>query len=130
MIALDTNLLVRLAVRDDATQLARVAKLLSKEDALILSSVLLETEWVLRSRYQLLPGEIAAFFNYLASADGLEFENPTAVLTAIAAFEQGVGFADALHVATASHRGLVFHTFDVPLKRRAGRIKGAQIAGV
>lgn len=127
MIALDTNLLVRLAVRDDARQLAQVNALLATETALILSSVLLETEWVLRSRYQLLPAEIAGFFNYLATADGLEFENPAAALAAIAAFEQGLGFADALHAAAASQLNLVFYTFDAPLKRKAGRIKGAQV---
>lgn len=127
MIALDTNLLVRLAVRDDAAQLARVQALLADDEALILNSVLLETEWVLRARYQLLPAEIAAFFNYLATADGLEFENPRAALAAIAAFEKGVGLADALHAAVASHLKLVFYTFDLPLKRKASRIEGARI---
>ena len=127
MIALDTNLLVRLAVRDDLAQLAKVYALLSRQTALLLSSVLLETEWVLRARYQLRPAEIAAFFEYLASADGLEFENPAAALAAIAAFSQGVGFADALHAATASHLKLVFYTFDAPLKRKAARIQGARI---
>lgn len=127
MIAIDTNLLVRLAVRDDAVQLAKVNALLATETALILSSVLLETEWVLRARYQLQPAEIAAFFEHVASSEGLEFENPQAVLTAIAAYAKGVGFADALHAATAMQRDLVFYTFDAPLKRRAGRIKGARI---
>ncbi len=127
MIAIDTNLLVRLAVRDDSAQLARVRALLAKETALILSSVLLETEWVLRARYQLQPAEIAKFFEFLASSEGLDFENPPAALAAIAAYGEGMAFADALHAATATQRNLAFYTFDAPLKRKAGRIKGAQI---
>lgn len=127
MIAVDTNLLVRLAVRDDSAQLTRVRTLLAKETALILSSVLLETEWVLRARYELKPAEIATFFEFLASSDGLDFENPGAALVAIAAYGEGIGFADALHAATAAQRNLTFYTFDAPLKRKAARIKGVQI---
>jgi len=127
MIALDTNLLVRLAVRDDAAQLAKINALLTDEVALILTSVLLETEWVLRSRYQLQPVEIAVFMRYLATADGLEFENPASTLTAIAAYEKGMGFADALHASIASHLRLPFFTFDTALKRKAARIQAFQI---
>lgn len=127
MIAIDTNLLVRLAVRDDSAQLKRVHALLAKETALILSSVLLETEWVLRARYQLQRTEIAEFFAFLASSDGLDFENPPAALAAIAAYGEGMTFADALHAATATQRNLTFYTFDAPLKRKGIRIKGAQI---
>jgi predicted nucleic-acid-binding protein len=127
MIALDTNALVRLAARDDAAQLARVQALLAEQDALVLSSVLLETEWLLRARYQLQPAEIAVFFDYLATADGLEFENPAAALAAIAAYAQGLAFADALHAAIATSLGLSFATFDRKLQRKAKCIKNSEI---
>jgi predicted nucleic-acid-binding protein len=51
MIAFDTNLLVRALVTDNPEQVA-VARRLMAEDTVYLSrTVLLETEWVLRSRY-------------------------------------------------------------------------------
>ena len=63
MIGLDTNVLVRFLVRDDEMQFARARRLLQRETGkgepvLINLLVLLETEWVLRSRYALSKSEI------------------------------------------------------------------------
>lgn len=51
MIALDTNVVVRLLVDDDPIQTRRARKLLETRSALVLPTVLLETEWVLRGAY-------------------------------------------------------------------------------
>ena len=57
-IAIDTNVLVRLLVRDDEAQYSAARRLVDEaaaadEPVLIVLGALLETEWVLRSRYQL-----------------------------------------------------------------------------
>ena len=56
MIALDTNVLVRLVTGDDATQAKRAAARIDTGDAFFVSlTVALELEWVLRGAYKLAP---------------------------------------------------------------------------
>ena len=51
MIAVDTNLLVRILTNDDPIQARRAVKILKNDDIFIPKTVLLETEWVLRHGY-------------------------------------------------------------------------------
>lgn len=55
MVAVDTNVLVRLLVNDDARQARRARALFEREEIFISPTVLLESEWVLRSAYGLAP---------------------------------------------------------------------------
>jgi predicted nucleic-acid-binding protein len=59
MIAVDTNVLVRFLVRDDAEQASRADSLIRSEEIWISKTVLLETEWVLRSLYAFRPDSVA-----------------------------------------------------------------------
>ena len=73
MIGLDTNVLVRFLVRDDEEQFERARRLIRREaqdgePVRVSLLVLLETEWVLRSRYKLSKGEILGAFSELLSA--------------------------------------------------------------
>jgi predicted nucleic-acid-binding protein len=65
MIAIDTNIIIRLAMRDDETQYQKAIDLLKSHDFYISRTVQLETEWVLRSRYRQPRQEIADFFTLL-----------------------------------------------------------------
>jgi len=51
MIAVDTNLLVRLLTSDDPDQARRAARIMESDDIFIPKTVMLETEWVLRHAY-------------------------------------------------------------------------------
>ena len=51
MIALDTNILVRVLTRDDPAQADLAAELMKSSDLFICKTVLLELEWVLRFAY-------------------------------------------------------------------------------
>ena len=53
MVAIDTNVLVRLLTADDAAQHRVALKLFSSNEKYIPDSVVLETEWVLRAAYRL-----------------------------------------------------------------------------
>lgn len=58
MLGIDTNVLVRFLVRDDLAQFEKARQLIEQEvsagkQVVINQLVLLETEWVLRSRYSL-----------------------------------------------------------------------------
>ena len=65
MLGIDTNVLVRFLVRDDREQFERARRLIRRElgggeTVLISLLVLLETEWVLRNRYNVAKAEIGA----------------------------------------------------------------------
>jgi len=119
-IAIDTNVLVRLLVRDDEAQFQAARRLVEQVEAagdplLLLLSVLLETEWVLRSRYRLDKASIAATFARLLETDGIVFEHEPTAEEALYIWNQhpGVDFADCLHNARAAQLGRTrFVTFD------------------
>jgi predicted nucleic-acid-binding protein len=102
MIGLDTNVLVRFLVRDDETQFARARRLLQRqtgkgEPVLINLLVLLETEWVLRSRYALSKSEIVGAFSGLLDAAELLFEDEASLEQALYTWKDAsVQFADCL----------------------------------
>lgn len=127
MIAPDTNVLVRLLVADDAGQTARARQMFERGDVLILKTVLLEAEWVLRSRYGVERERIAVFFQNLAETDGLAMEHEDACRAALVAYTGGMGFADALHAATAATMSVDFHTFDAGLVGKAGKLLGITV---
>lgn len=110
MIAFDTNLLVRVVVADDPVQVAIVQRLIVQDSVFISRTVLLETEWVLRSVYVKSRAEILAFFRALLEVDNTEIENSVEVGYALDWYELGADFADALHLAVCG--SAVLHTFD------------------
>ena len=68
MLGLDTNVVIRLLVQDDREQFERARRFIQRESSkgervLISLLVLLEVEWVLRSRYAISKtGILAVFF--------------------------------------------------------------------
>lgn len=99
MIALDTNILVRLLVGDDAAQVAAVSHALgTRDDVLVLDTVLLETVWVLQSVYGASRQDVVAGIEHVLSL-GIA-QTPTAE-HALRWFAEGMDFADALHLASA-----------------------------
>lgn len=83
MIAFDTNLLVRLAVNDDEYQAEIAEHLLETQDVFITRTVLLETEWVLRSVYKNNRLEIFGFFEQMLRTINLVIENSKEVKNAM-----------------------------------------------
>jgi len=110
MIAFDTNLLVRALVADHAGQVAVVRQLISQDTVFISRTVLLETEWVLRSRYQKSRTDLLAFFTALLETGNTVIEDASAIGMALDWYRQGADFADALHLAACD--SAVLHTFD------------------
>ncbi len=65
LIAVDTNIMIGLAMRDDEDHYQKVIALLAEHQFFISKTVQLEMEWVLRSRYKQSVEEIANFFTLL-----------------------------------------------------------------
>jgi predicted nucleic-acid-binding protein len=117
-IAVDTNILVRLFARDDGEQWEIVQRLLSESSWMILPTVLMETEWVLRSKFRLSQNHISHLFHDLITANDVEIAQRDAVVAAVGAYASGMDFADALHLALLEN-GSTFVTFDIDLTKRA-----------
>ncbi len=129
MRAVDTNVLVRAFVQDDQAQAARAQALLRAHQIFVPVTVVLELEWVLRSRYGFTREVIAAALTMIASLENAVIGERDAVLAATANLELGWDFADALHHAlSAGCDG--FATFDNALVKRAGRLPGTEPAVV
>jgi len=129
MLGIDTNVLVRYLVRDDPEQFARARRLIRREvnaGQLILVSllVLLETEWVLRSRYEFPKAEIVEVFSALLDAAELTFEDEPSVEQAVYLWKDfAAEFADCL--INARHRRLgcrATATFDAKALKLTGFI--------
>ena len=110
MIAFDTNLVVRAFVNDDPAQVAVVRSLMQSNTVYLSKTVLLETEWVLRSRYQCSRSVLVDLFTALLAADDVVIENADQLTQALEWYRLGADFADALHLAAAGTA--VMHTFD------------------
>lgn len=118
MIAVDTNVLVRLLTRDDAAQFEQVRRLFEVETVFLPKTVILETEWVLRRLYGLPSRKIIGALSSLIALPQVQCEDLASVQEALELAGRNLDFADALHVA--SSRGAQrFVTFDRALARRA-----------
>ena len=126
MIALDTNILVRFLVNDDASQARRARALIQRNGVFVPVTVLLETEWVLRGGYGLPRAEVVRLLRALLGLPDLATEDPQRIARALEWHEGGIDFADALHLAgsTSAER---FATFDEKLVKAARKLDAAKV---
>jgi predicted nucleic-acid-binding protein len=129
MLGLDTNVLIRYLVQDDRRQYEKARRLILREagkgePVLISLLVLLEIEWVLRSRYGLSKAEILAAFSALLDAADLAFEDETSVEYALYSWKDSAAdFADCLIEARNRRLGCrATATFDGKALKLAGFI--------
>ncbi len=121
MIALDTNLLARLLLRDDKKQHARVVTLLaSKQDFTAPVTVMLELVWVLEVN-DCSTDDIVRGLHLLLGLPNFKPQQADALRQALLGYAQGLDFADALHLAL-SHSSQELATFDKAFARKAGKL--------
>jgi len=130
LIGLDTNILVRLLVRDDEDQHHRTVALLGRgtgegETFFVGDVVLAEMVWVLQARYRLPRPEIVGALRALLEAEHVVFESTDRCLRALGRFEAGRGgFADYLIAERASDAGgASLATFDQALLSEGGTVE-------
>jgi predicted nucleic-acid-binding protein len=127
VIAVDTNVVVRLLVNDDVEQARRARELFQHEKVWIGATVLLETAWVLDASYGLGAADVAAALNGLLGLPNVSVEDGEAVARALAAVAKGVDFADALHLVRAPAEVEAFVTFDAVLARRGRTLRATRL---
>ena len=123
MIALDTNVVVRLMVEDDAAQAKRARQMLElaeerDELALIGDIVLCELEWVLSAAYRVPRQRILAALTELAADSRFRFEDPDRVSSALDLYQHGsADLADyLLGLAAESAGARTTYSFDRGLR--------------
>lgn len=124
MRAVDTNVLVRLFVRDDPKQ-AEAAEDYIESSAWVSHIALVETIWVLDSVYEKTRLEISKMLEGLLDHKSLIIQDEAVVAEALKTFREsrGVDFSDCMMLAVARKNGHTpLGTFDTKL----GRVAGAQ----
>lgn len=126
MLVVDTNVIVRYLTNDDTAQATRARRLLAQQSIFVPLTVLLETEWVLRSVYGFGASAVVHALRAFAGLPRVTLESPETAALAFDWVEQGMDFADALHLAAArKHDGLA--TFDKTLARAARKLAGPPV---
>jgi predicted nucleic-acid-binding protein len=124
MRAVDTNVIVRLVVRDDTNQVA-AAEAFVANGAWVPHLALAEATWVLASVYDRDAAAIATAVEMLMNHQQLTLQDEDAVAAAVEQFRRRptVGFSDCLRVAVSRKAGHgPLGTFD----RDLGKLDGAQ----
>jgi predicted nucleic-acid-binding protein len=126
MISIDTNVVVRFLMGDDPQQFRRADTLIRDYEVFVSLTVLLETEWVLRDRLELSRRDVAKALRDFARLPNVIIEDAPRASLALGWAEQGMDFADALHLA--SKAGAVhFVSFDKKLAKLAARLGAPEV---
>jgi predicted nucleic-acid-binding protein len=121
MIVLDTNLLLRYLLNDDAAQAKRAQRLLENSPLVTVTpTIVLELVWVLECS-DCTRTEIVGALRHVMGLPNMRFPNEAAFYRAIQWFEQGLDFADALHLAL-SPAAATLMTFDKDFVSKAKRV--------
>lgn len=129
MTAIDTDVLVRYLVRDDAEQAEAARALLEgltrERPGFVCGEAVVEVVWVLERVYRFGRVEIADVLLELLATDCLVFESADDVIRSVLRYRQGgPGFSDLMTLAAANRaEALPLHTFD----GRLARVEGASL---
>ncbi len=126
MLAVDTNIVVRLLVDDDPRQGAIARRLFESDEIFISVTVLLESAWVLESVYGLGRGEVAKALRALFGLANVRVEDAANVASALDAVDKGLDLADALHLSRLP-AGAEFVTFDRALAKAGKKVRPVRL---
>ena len=129
MIAVDTNILVRLLTAVDSRQEAAARSLFAREPIWIAKTVLLETGWVLRSLYGFEESAIRDAFTKLLGLTNVHAEDESSVAAGLALTAHGIELTDAMHLSSRPP-GAAFVSFDQSFVQRARRAGVSDISGI
>ncbi len=127
MIALDTNVLLRLLLEEDAAQAAKARRELEKFDdsdgeVFINDIVLAETLWTLRAAYDCEKPDLLLTLHSLLNTATFSFENRTVLQAAVTMYESSAAdFSDCLIAAKNSAAGYEYtRSFDRAMRGLTG----------
>ena len=127
MIAVDTNILARYYIEDEADAESKRQRALARmvlgsdRQFFVPLSVIQELEWVMRGAYGFARKEAADVFDHLLGLPNVDVDAAAAVRSATAWHRRGMDFSDALHMALSAACSELA-TFDRDLTKQARRL--------
>lgn len=118
MIAVDTNVVVRFLTGDHPEQSNKARALIEENDVFVSRTVVLECEWVLRSVYGYPTSDVCGALRAFAGLPSVRVEDLEMIVQSLDLAENGLDFADALHLSAAVDCDM-FATFDQDFVKRA-----------
>lgn len=129
MIALDTNVLVRYLVEDDAAQVKTVRNLMRQltpeQPGFVCREVTVELVWVLQKAYGFSREQIAEVLDALIASKGIKFEATDEVAYSILHYRRGAADFSDLMIVAAAKRTQAFPLYT--LDRKMSRVEGAAL---
>ncbi|HLB16634.1 MAG TPA: type II toxin-antitoxin system VapC family toxin [Burkholderiales bacterium] len=128
MIALDTNVLARFYIEDEADAESRRqraiarAVLASDRKFFVPLTVVQELEWVMRGAYGFARDETTKVLDHLLDLPNLDVDAAAAVRQATEWHRRGLDFSDALHLALSASRSELA-TFDRKVVMKVARLR-------
>jgi predicted nucleic-acid-binding protein len=120
VIALDTNVLARLILRDSPAEYQIAAELIANHACSVSWTVLVELSWVLERSARLSRDEIAAAIGTIGDIDRIAVPDDRLLAWAVDRYRQGADFADMIHLVSTLGGSASFASFDRKLQRQAG----------
>ena len=125
MIAVDTNVLIRILVDDPGASLQMQAAraLLANSEALYVPQIVqVETVWVLESAYGIDKPSICKILDHLLHHPQFQLQSVESFTSAVTLFRKhSADFSDCLILTESTTQQLQLYTFD----KKLGRMKGA-----
>jgi predicted nucleic-acid-binding protein len=119
VITIDTNIIVRFLTRDDEAQYQKTYQIFAASNSIFIpKTVILETEWVLRFSYKFSSERIVFALSNLLGLENIISENKELIIIALQWHEQGMDFADALHLSFSLHTQ-AFLSFDKKMIKKS-----------
>ena len=119
VITIDTNIIVRFLTRDDEAQYQKTYQIFAASNSIFIpKTVILETEWVLRFSYRFSSERIVFALSNLLGLENIISENKELIIIALQWHEQGMDFADALHLSFSLHTQ-AFLSFDKKMIKKS-----------
>jgi predicted nucleic-acid-binding protein len=121
--AVDTNILARYYLADDPRQARIATRLLESGGLFVPKTVVLELAWVLESVAGRPSAKVRDCLHHLVALPGVTVEDHEEVQEAIELWEDGLDFADALHLCASSACTELLSFDDRGFVRRAARLR-------
>jgi len=121
--AVDTNVLARYYLHDDAVQGRIAAELLAAGDVFVPKTVILELEWVLRCVAEQPKDKVIDCLAHLIGLPGIIVEDCDEIEAALGYCRNGIDFVDALHLAASKSCSELLTFDDRGYARRAKKLR-------
>lgn len=126
MLAIDTNIIVRYLTADHPEQSPKAKALIDSEEVFVCITVLLESDWVMRSVYAFSSAEVAKALRSFAGLPNVTVEDAVLAANALDWAAQGMDLAEALHLAKAQGCGALV-SFDRRFAKAAKGVSGIDV---